>query len=214
MSEEAYEGLGWFDYVVLLLVIAGGYYLSELLPHTQWAQIVAILFTYHLYLAWTVFSTGERSLAHSVPTTVLTHLACVALVVAGSMLRIPRGIIMILAFIFPVAGMIKFGLVSIVLFERVWVFSGGKQRQAKSKESRLKPGQIETPPLESTPELYQQWLSFRSNKRADQYKVGETMKEEYAAWLKEQGRIRYLAAQSHVEADPEARKITPVGQSG
>ena len=35
MSEEAYEGLGWFDYVVLLLVIAGGYYLRELLPPTR-----------------------------------------------------------------------------------------------------------------------------------------------------------------------------------
>jgi len=214
MAEDAYEGLGWFDYVVLLLVIAGGYYLSELLPHAQWAQIVAILVTYHLYLAWTVFSTGERSLAHSVPTTLLTHLACVALVVAGSMLRIPRGIIMILAFIFPVAGMIKFGLVSIVLFERVWVFSGGKQRLPKFKAARLKPGQLDIPPLESTPELYQQWLSLRSQKRADQYKVGETMKEEYASWLKEQGRLQYLEAQKLAEIEPEARRTTPVGQTG
>lgn len=170
--------------------------MSTLMPDAQWAQIVSLLVTYHLYLAWTVLSTGERSLANSVPIAVVTHVACVSLVVAGSLLRIPRGLLSLIAMVFPVVGMLKFGLVSIVLFERVWLFSGGKQKaDAPAKRPKRKHADEDIAPLEATTELYQEWLAIRAQKKAHEYRPGETMMGEYENWRKTEAIRRHHAAE-------------------
>jgi len=201
--EQEYEGLGWFDYVILLIAIGGGYYVSTLLPDAGWSLILSILVTYHLYLAWTIFSAGDRSLAMSVPMAVVTHLACLAVVIAGAVLRIPRGLLMLLSMFIPAVGILKFSLVAMVLFERVWLFSGGKTRDAApggAPTVRRKKGQPVIEPLVHSNELYYEWLELRSKKKNPEYRVGMNMQQEYDLWRQEEAIRRWKVEQAEAKA--------------
>ncbi len=209
--EQEYEGLGWFDYLILLIAIGLGYYVSTLLPDGQWSLILSILVTYHLYLAWTIFSAGDRSLALSVPMSIVTHLACLGVVIAGSILRIPRGLLLMLSMFIPTVGMLKFSLVAIVLFERVWLFSGGKKSDLGAADApvvKRKKGQPLIEPLVHSNELYYEWLEIRSKKKNPEYRVGMTMLQEYDLWRQEEAIRRWKVEQAEAKVaklnDPAA----------
>jgi hypothetical protein len=74
--------------LIVFLICSGiGYVLGHYLPE-PWASYVSILVSYHLFLAWLVV-TAEHEGGLSLPLlpAVLTHAACLALLVGLAMAR-------------------------------------------------------------------------------------------------------------------------------
>jgi hypothetical protein len=93
--------------------------LKHLLPDTALATFTYILLSYHLVLAFKVF-TGDKEAALSLPLwqTIVTHAAVLGLLVG---LGIGRHAI-------PFFSIIRYFLPGLAPFEAEWLFSGGKPK--------------------------------------------------------------------------------------
>jgi hypothetical protein len=103
-------------------MIGLGLALSHLLPDTALATYAYILISYHLVLAFKVF-TADKEAGMSLPLgqTILTHLACVGLLIGMAMGR----------HTIPFFGLIRFAVPGLAPFEASWLFSGEKVKIAR-----------------------------------------------------------------------------------
>ena len=59
-----------------------GYLAGAMVPAGSWSIYVSILVSYHLFLAWLIFSTEQKTGASlTIASTIITHLACLAVVI-------------------------------------------------------------------------------------------------------------------------------------
>jgi len=123
--------------LIVFLICSGiGYVLGHYLPE-PWASYVSILVSYHLFLGWLVITAEhEGGLALPVLPTVLTHAACLALLIGLAMGR--RSV--------PVLGLVGIFVPGLAPFESDWLFSGGSRRNWPQR-SPPGPRRLTTSPL-------------------------------------------------------------------
>jgi hypothetical protein len=108
---------------IAFLVCSGiGYLIGHYFGDGAFAAYSSILISYHLYLAFLVVSAEkETGLSLPVGQTIVTHAACLAVVVG---LAIGRHSI-------PFFGIIRLFIPAIAPFEVTWLFSGSKKNQKR-----------------------------------------------------------------------------------
>jgi hypothetical protein len=111
---------------IAFLVCSGiGYLIGHYFGDGAFAAYASILISYHLYLAFLVVSAEkETGLSLPVGQTIITHAACLAVVVG---LAIGRHSI-------PFFGIIRLFIPAIAPFEVTWLFSGSKKNQNRVAE--------------------------------------------------------------------------------
>jgi hypothetical protein len=106
--------------IAFLICSAIGYLIGHYFGTGALATYSSILISYHLYLAYLVVSAEKESgLSLSVGQTIVTHAACVAVIIGLAMGRHS----------IPFFGIIRLFIPGIAPFEVTWLFSGGKKKQ-------------------------------------------------------------------------------------
>jgi hypothetical protein len=153
---------------IAAFVISGilGFLVGTIFPAGPWAVYVPILVSYHLFLAWLVI-TAEHETGVSLPivSTIMTHLACMAVIAFLGMGR--HGI--------PLFGLLKYAIAGLALFERGWLFVKTKPKETPAPEA--------TPVVTSSPEDYQEWMRLLAQRKPSSMPPGTSMKAEYEKWL-------------------------------
>jgi hypothetical protein len=111
---------------IAFLICSGiGYLIGHYFGTGALAAYSSILISYHLYLAYLVVSAEkETGLSLPVGQTIVTHAACLAVIVG---LAIGRHSI-------PFFGIVRLFIPAIAPFEVTWLFSGGKKKQARVED--------------------------------------------------------------------------------
>ncbi len=157
------------DIVAFALMDILGYLAGTLAPPGRWAVYTSILVSYHLFLGWLVFF-GERraAISYSIPVTIITHLACLTLI-------IPIGIV---RHSYSFFGLLRFCIAAFAIFERNWLFAGNVVEH--EPEARVP----EVPVAASTPEDFAEWSRYLAQQKPGSRPHGVSIKAEYEQWLR------------------------------
>jgi len=160
---------------------------GHFLPDALWAALTSILISYHLFLGWLLF-TADNKVGFSLPVghTIVTHLACLALVVG---LAISRHYI-------PFFGLLRYLIPGIAPFERDWLFNAADGK--KNVVATAPP--VEAPHVEATLEDYDAWLKHLSTRHPSSVKRGMTVKQEYENFIAARAKNRALAESTKQQA--------------
>jgi hypothetical protein len=165
-----------------------GYFAGTFMPEGAWAVYTSILVAYHLFLFWLVI-TAEHETGVSLPiaSTILTHLACMVIILPLGMGR----------HFVPFFGILQYGIASLAIFERGWLFSG------KSSSSTPKPQETPTsqPIVTSSADDYQEWLRYLAQQKPGSRKLGTSLKAEYEQWLLTRASARPAEPSSNLPHD-------------
>jgi hypothetical protein len=151
-----------------------GFLAGRLVPTGLWSIYVSILVSYHLFLLWLVLTEQEGGVSLPIASTIVTHLACLALILP---LGLGRHVI-------PFFGVFRFGIAGLAIFERGWLFSGNNN---KPKEEDV---QSVTQIVSASGDDYQDWLRYLAQQKSGSRKVGTSLKTEYEEWLLARARER------------------------
>jgi len=175
MGMSAWLDLKGRDIAAFFVAAGIGFLSGFVVPPSPWAVYVPVLVTYHLFLVWLVL-TNERQMGLSLPifSTILTHLACMA-VVATFMLG--HNFI-------PFFSLIQFSIAGLALFECSWLFVRTEKKQAKP------PARVPT----STADEYQEWLRELAKRRTSPAAQGASLKVEYEKWLRTRAHSRSMTS--------------------
>jgi hypothetical protein len=168
--------LGGRNAAAFLICCLAGYNVGTLLPVGAWAAFGSILVSYHLFLIWLVI-TADHPAGFSMPvaSTILTHSACLAIVIS---LGLGRRYI-------PFFGFVRFAITALAPFECEWLFSGN----GKSKPQAVKPSAVALAAVAAataaaaTAEDYEAWLNHLANRNPASRKSGSTIKHEYEQFM-------------------------------
>lgn len=163
-----------------------GFVVARYLFEGEWAIFAYILISYHLFLVWLVI-TAEHETGFSLPifTTLLTHLACVGLVVG---ITIERHYI-------PFFGLIRYFIPAMAPFERDWLFSANaaKPPSILKEEKVVKKKGIPVVVVDkeaianaianATGEDHEAWTKYLAKRDSRLRKPGITVREEYEQWM-------------------------------
>jgi hypothetical protein len=110
--------------LAVFLICSGiGYLLGHYLP-APWAAYVSILVSYHLFLGWLLITADhEAGFSFPILSTVVTHLACLALLI---------GLAMGQRYV-PFFGLVRIFVPGLAPFECNWLFSGGRKKKDASE---------------------------------------------------------------------------------
>jgi len=165
---------GGIDLGVYLACSLIGYFVALLLPQGALSVYVPILVSYHLFLAWLVISADYKvGLSLPISQSILTHLACVAVLVS---LAIGRHYI-------PFFGLIRYLIPTLAPFECDWLFSGGKKKDdGKEKDdSAVVPATAAV--FKSTAEDDEAWHHHLANRKSSSSRAGVTIQGEYREFV-------------------------------
>jgi hypothetical protein len=177
-------------YVVcsILGFLVGHYFLTG-----TWAACVSILISYHLFLGWLLL-TAEHKKGFSLPigSTILTHSACLALVVT---LGIGRSYI-------PFFSLIRFCIPALAPFECTWLFSGNTAKKDVTTKkvpvaTTVNAVSVDVAMAEATIEDHDAWLHHLAQPNRPLKRAGLSTKEEYGQWLVARVSARRAASTSH-----------------
>jgi hypothetical protein len=161
-----------------------GFVLSRFLFEGPSATYAYILISYHLFLIWLVV-TADHEAGFSLPilSTIVTHLACLVVVVG---LTIGRHTI-------PFFGLIRYIIPAMAPFERYWLFKGSAKDEEKNHKKEpvkrtpaavaIQPVSVDTALSEATLEDHDAWLRHLSQPDRPHKRAGLSVKEEYEQWL-------------------------------
>jgi hypothetical protein len=154
---------------IFALSSALGYLLKLYLPEGAWATYVPILVTYHVFLVWLVF-TADHKAGFSLPifSTILTHLACLTVVVS---LGVGRHYI-------PFFWLVRYFIPALAPFEAAWLFSGGRKNEEDRADAAMHPAAAS-----ATAEDYEEWLRYLKKRNPLTVKAGMTLKDEYEQFM-------------------------------
>jgi hypothetical protein len=182
-------GLGGMNSIIFLVCSVIGYLAGRFLPEGAWATYTSILVSYHLFLAWLVVTSSKKTgLAMPIFSTILTHLACLALVVGVAMGR----------HYIPFFGLIRYLIPAIAPFERDWLFSEGrKKEEVPDTETATDTAALTAA---ATGEDYEAWLHHLAKRSPSSVKAGTTVKQEYEQFIAARIRNRPVVPSSDVPA--------------
>lgn len=189
------------------LICSGiGYLIGHYMGSGALAAYLSILVSYHLYLGFLVMmAEKEASLSMPMAQTLITHAACLALVIGIAMGRHS----------IPFFGLIRLFIPGIAPFEVNWLFSGGRKKSEPAQEllARILPMDSATAQVErttvadapaeqaaaaaaitfgastsslfsnSTGEEYEEFLALLHQGKRPFRKPGQAIRDEYEAWL-------------------------------
>jgi hypothetical protein len=191
--------------LAVFLVCSGiGYLLGHYLPE-PWASYVSILVSYHLFLAYLLI-TAEHEPGFSFPpiiSIVLTHAACLALLIGLAMRR--RYV--------PILGLVRIFVPGLAPFECEWLFSGGKKKkvapgsevtsQAEADASATADAttaSASTPAVSAAPTYtfddHDDWLRYLGQTNRPFRKPGLSVGDEFKLWQKARAQRRTAASQN------------------
>jgi len=139
MGLLAFLNLGGSDAVAFAISCLIGFFAGCAVPSGGLEIFTSLLVSYHLFLAWLVFSGKYKT---AMPTSLLaagvTHVCCMVLLIVP--VALARGVV-------PFFDAFRYAMVGLALFERSWLFSGSEiRKQAKSvveiPAPRLTPKQL------------------------------------------------------------------------
>ena len=147
---------------VLVLCSVIGYLVGSYIPEPVGAY-ARVIVPYHLYLAYLVIMENERSgLTLPVGQTVVTHIACLALLIGLAMGR--RYV--------PFFGLFGLFVPALAPFEAEWLFSGN----AKTAEKKPEPvAHVEA-------EEYAEFMKYMAGSKREFRKLGQSPKDEHNLW--------------------------------
>jgi hypothetical protein len=146
-----------------------GYLAGTIVPAGSWSIYVSILVSYHLFLAWLVVSTEQKTRASlPIASTILTHLACLTIIIP---IGIGRHYV-------PFFGVFRYAIASLAIFERGWLFSGKSVFEPNREEAPI-PAVVAT----STADDFQEWQRYLAQQKKGARKFGSSLKTEYEQWL-------------------------------
>ena len=191
--------------LIVFLACSGiGYVLGHYLPE-PWASYVSILVSYHLFLAWLVITAEhEGGLSLPVLPTVLTHAACLALLIGLAMGRRQA----------PILGLASIFVPGLAPFESNWLFGGGRPKKNAdpkaagdlqgSRNDAIAQDRISSDGVreatsdelgeaeaEYTANDHTAWLRYLAHPRRAFRKPGLTVAQEFKLW--QAARVRYKA---------------------
>jgi len=168
MGMAAWLDMEGKDVVAFMFAGLLGYLAATLVPAGAWAIYASILVSYHLFLGWLVV-TAEHKTGVSLPiaSTILTHLACLALILTLGMGR----------HVVPFFGIFRYGIAALAIFERGWLFSGNNN-QPKHQDVPST-----TPIVIASGDDYQEWLRYLAHQKTTSRRLGTSLKAEYEQWL-------------------------------
>jgi hypothetical protein len=160
-----------------------GFVVARYLFDDVWAIFAYILISYHLFLLWLVI-TAEHEAGFSLPifTTLITHLACVGVVVG---ITIERHYI-------PYFGLIRYFIPAMAPFERDWLFKAGpakppsilkEEKKKKTPDPAADKAAIARAIESATGEDHEAWTKYLAKRDSRLRKPGMTVKEEYEQWM-------------------------------
>ena len=152
--------------LVCLVCSVIGYFVGQYVPEPFGAYL-RILVPYHLFLLYLVFLENEKA-GMSLPMgqTVLSHLACLALLVGMAIAR--RYL--------PFFGLIGLFIPALAPFEAEWLFSGN----GKPAEPKTEPA-VQVAAAETADE-YAEFMKYMSGSKREFRKRGQSPKDEYNLW--------------------------------
>ncbi|HZP04809.1 MAG TPA: hypothetical protein VFB43_07915 [Terracidiphilus sp.] len=152
--------------IVLILCGLVGYMLAHFFPDGGLAIYAPMLISYHLFLAFLVVTAvQDKGLSLSPVATVLTHVACLTLLVVFAEAREH----------IPYFWVVRFFTPSIALFEATWLFSGkGKRAQVAFEAGPATAGSAED---------YDEFIQYLRQSDRQFSKPGRSVKEEFKYWL-------------------------------
>jgi len=178
-----------------------GMLLRHFLPDTAWANFAYILGVYHLVLAFKVF-TGEKKAGLSFPLgqTILTHAACVAILIGLAVLRHQ----------IPFFGLIRYFIPGLAPFEARWLFASEQPNisqltddeavQAATVRTESLPDGSTAAPVpppslyaSSTGEDYNEFMTEMHRGIRPFRKPGLSVKQEYELWLAHRAKSKHPA---------------------
>jgi hypothetical protein len=156
------------DLAVFMLACALGWLASSFMPPGAWAVYTSILVAYHLFLVWLVITAeGETGISLPIGSTILTHLAYLAIIFPLGMSR----------HFVPFFGIVRYGIAGLAIFERGWLFSG------KIRKPKVQEAQDTTPKVTGTAKEYEEWLKYLAQRKQTARAPGSSLKAEYEEWL-------------------------------
>ncbi len=152
--------------IVAILCSLVGYLLAQFLPDGALAVYAPMMIAYHLFLVFLVVTTvQDKGISISPVSAVITHFACLALLVVFAEAR---------AYI-PYFSIIRFFTPGIAAFEAAWLFTGkGKKAQVAADTGE---------PMGGTAEDYEDFILYLRQNERPFSKPGRSVKEEYKFWL-------------------------------
>jgi hypothetical protein len=151
------------------------------LPNVSLFSLVSAFLSYHLFLGWLVFDQDrEGLLTLPVFSTVLYHLACVAVLYAlhraiftldsiHTLIPIPgkNGVSYALSILIP----------ALAIFERSWLFSGKGIRRTKPTVVAA-----DSPVYTTTTDDYIEWQRLLASGKRPPTRPGITLKDQFEEW--------------------------------
>jgi hypothetical protein len=179
--------------------------LQHLLPDTALATYTYILVMYHLVLAFKIMTADKKAgLSLPVPFSIVTHLACLGLVIGIAVARHQ----------IPFFGIIRYFIPGIAPFEAKWLFNGEKAVPIHDSET----APVAAPTLEAVPvaqtatpshydscsgEDYEEFLKLMQQGKRPFRKPGRTVRQEFEAWLASRPKARAPEAEAPATAEQQ-----------
>ena len=156
------------------------------------AVYASMLISFHLYLGYlVVMENREQGMSLPVGSTVLTHIACLTLLIGLVELRHHLTFFWVIQYFVP----------ALAPFEAEWLFSGGK------KKPGFEASVPQIPMPECTADDYDDFLRYLSQEKRAFRKPGRSVREEHVLWMADRlKREAAAAAQSAAIAQAAAAR--------
>ncbi len=173
----------------LIGIIIGHYLLEGTL-----AVYVSMLISFHLYLGYlVVMENREKGLSLPVGSTLLTHAACLMLLIGLVELRHHISFFWVIQYFVP----------ALAPFEAEWLFSGGKRKPGFEASAP----QIPMP--EGTAGDYDEFLKYLSEEKRAFRKPGRSVREEHVLWMADRVKKEAAAVAQAAAAAARQRSAQP-----
>jgi hypothetical protein len=200
---------GWLDLepidigVYIVSSIIGFIVFMWLRHNLPLAILVSSFLSFHLFLGWLVF-TADHETGFSLPivSTIFTHFACLVIVyLCTAVIRVfsVAGLyfpIYLFPLLRPLRYIIALCIPAIAMFERFWLFSGGKKKKTVPLTAAQVAAAAENAAAAeaATASDYEEWMRYVALQKRPFPKPGSSLKVEYERWLVARAKSRASSA--------------------
>jgi hypothetical protein len=162
-----------------------GFFVSTILPAGPWAVFGSMLVFYHLFLTWLIID-ADRKVGLSLPIAlaIVTHLACLAVVITYGMGRD----------VVPFFGFLRYGIASIAVFERKWLFNESRKKEEKAPIAAPVSATAAATLATASADDYDAWVQHLATRNPLSRKPGMSVQDEYEQWLLARAKKRAAAS--------------------
>jgi hypothetical protein len=193
-AEKGVERMKFMVGVICALVgIIVGQYMLVGTP----AVYASMLLSFHLYLGYlVVMENREKGLSLPLGSTVLTHAACLALLLGLVELRHHLAFFWVIQYFVP----------ALAPFEAEWLFSGGRKKPGFEAPAP------QVPMPEGTADDYDEFLKYLTQEKRAFRKPGRSVREEHVLWMADRLKKEASAAAQAAAAAARHRSAQPASQ--